>query len=79
MTAVNRKFSAPKSNDLAQWKKVQFLVEHGFLFQSVYETAGKNDQYKMPLKVSYPATIEEARDFVIKYKSQAAIKTQVEE
>jgi DNA-directed RNA polymerase subunit RPC12/RpoP len=79
MLAVNRKFSAPASHDISQWKKVQFLVEHGFLFHSVYETVNENGQYKKTVKVSYPATIDEARDFVIKYKAQAATKIQTEE
>src|SRR5690606_28712020 len=33
MFNVGRHFKAPKKSDSAQWKKVQFLIEHGFLFQ----------------------------------------------
>jgi hypothetical protein len=71
MVALNRKFSAPKSHDLSQWKKVQFLTEHGFLFQSVYEVHNENGEHKGHYKVSFPQTLEEAKEFVIKYKEQA--------
>jgi DNA-directed RNA polymerase subunit RPC12/RpoP len=67
---VSRKFSAPKSTDKSQWEKVRFLVKHGFIFQSVYEQ--KND--KGYYKVSYPKTLKEAHEFVIKYKDQAIEK-----
>lgn len=71
MVALNRKFSAPKSNDLPQWKKVQFLSENGFLFQSVYEVCNEKGEYKGHYKVSYPQTLEEAKEFVLKYREQA--------
>lgn len=71
MVSLNRKFSAPKSNDLAQWKKVQFLVSNGFLFQSVYEVKTENGDYAGHYKVSYPQTLEEAIEFVAKFKDQA--------
>jgi hypothetical protein len=65
MTRLSRKFSAPASNDLLQWKKIQFLVNHGFLFQSVYDKADGGSN------IRYPATLEEAKDFVIAFKMQA--------
>ena len=64
---LGRKFAAPRAADTEQWKKVQFLVEHGFLFQSVYEAS----EYGGKRNVSYPATLEEARAFVIAFKEQA--------
>lgn len=66
MEMLSRKFSAPKSKDILQWKKVQFLVEHGFRFYSVYvvtELGGKR-------AVKYPATLDEAKAFVQTFKSQ---------
>ena len=63
---LSRKFSAPRSSDLAQWKKVQFLVEQGFRFYSVYEplvTGGMQ-------RVRYPATLSEAREFVSLHRDQ---------
>lgn len=56
---LSRKFSAPKASDLEQWKKVEFLVAHGFVFQSIREPNG--------LSVSYPSTLADAKAFVAKY------------
>ena len=63
MVEVTRKFSAPKSSNYAQWEKVIFLVQHGFLFQSIY--AQKEDG--LYYKVNYPRTLKEAHEFVINY------------
>ena len=67
MVRLNRKFSTPAVTDTLQWKKVQFLVEHGFLFQSVYEATESGGRQK----TSYPATFEQAKEFVVTFKSQA--------
>lgn len=69
MEMLSRKFSAPKSADIAQWKKVQFLVEHGFRFYSVYrdvESGGKQS-------VRYPTTLAAAKDFVVVFREQAQL------
>lgn len=66
LTRLSRKFKAPKSSDLPQWEKVKFLVEHGFLFYSVYERIGVGE-----VRVPYPRTLEEAREFVKVNKRQA--------
>ena len=65
MTQLSRKFKAPKCSDAVQWKKVQFLVEHGFRFYTVYEQTehGVN-------RIAYPKTLEEAREFVKGHKRQ---------
>jgi hypothetical protein len=47
---LSRKFKAPPKGNIAQWEKVRFLVEHGFLFQSV--------------GAPYPRTLRAAREFV---------------
>ena len=60
MEMLSRKFSAPKSKDVAQWRKVQFLVEHGFRFQRVYQFSGDGGS----LSAQYPDTLEEAKVFV---------------
>lgn len=64
---LNRKFSAPAATDKAQWKKVEFLVQHGFVFQTVYETprGGKS--------LRYPATLDEAKSFVVAHAAQALL------
>ena len=67
MEMLSRKFSAPKSNDVAQWQKVKYLVEQGFRFYSVYQPTVGGGR----LAVRYPATLKEAEDFVKVFKSQA--------
>ena len=52
------KFKPPKSDDIKQWQKVQFLYEHGFWFQSVPNT-------------SYPETLQEAKEFVKQHAAWA--------
>lgn len=66
MVKLSRKFAPPALSDKAQWKKVQFLVEHGFL-QPVYEPSEGGGQQRAP----YPATLEEAMTFVVESKAQA--------
>ncbi|PKO67322.1 MAG: hypothetical protein CVU22_12365 [Betaproteobacteria bacterium HGW-Betaproteobacteria-16] len=68
LAKLSRKFSAPASSDKAQWEKVHFLVEHGFLFQSVFEPSESGGQQRVP----YPSTLEEARKFVVEFQAQAA-------
>jgi hypothetical protein len=64
---LSRRFSTPAAMDVLQWKKVQFLVAHGFLFQSVYEPTESGGQQR----TNYPATFEQAKEFVVTFKSQA--------
>jgi hypothetical protein len=64
---LSRKFSAPKAIDTEQWRKVEFLVAHGFLFQSVYEQSEGGGRHK----VAYPSTLIEAEAFVVEYRMQA--------
>ena len=60
-----RHFKAPKKNDQKQWKKISFLFEHGFRFQKI-RANGINES-----SIEYPKTLEEAKEFVIKYKDYA--------
>lgn len=66
-TTVNlgRHFKAPKKSDLAQWKKVEFLVKHGFVFQKIRLDPNSFDS------VPYPETLAAAKEFVVKYKKWA--------
>lgn len=64
---LGRNFKAPKRSDDSQWKKVEFLVEHGFRFQKIRIGPNHYDT------VAYPKTLEEAKEFVRNYK-QYAIK-----
>ncbi len=60
---LGRHFKPPKRSDEKQWRKVEYLVRAGFFFQHV-ENA---DTCQVP----YPETLEDAREFVVTYRSQA--------
>ena len=62
---LGRHFKPPKKKDTNQWEKVRFLVEHGFRFQKIRTGSGHQET------VPYPETLEEAREFVVKYKDYA--------
>jgi hypothetical protein len=64
--AVNlgRNFRAPAVDDLTQWRKVGFLVRHGFVFQTLYDP-------ETGTRIGYPRTLEAARSFVRKYRHLA--------
>lgn len=57
----------PKSAGVAQWEKVQFLVEHGFRFYPVYTRVESGVKYL----VRYPMTLAEAKNFVVAFREQA--------
>lgn len=63
MVALSRKFSAPKARDKKQWAKVRLLIEHGFLFQSVYKQQSPGVYYK----VSYPHSLRAAKEFILRH------------
>ena len=65
---LGRHFKPPKRRDAKQWDKVNFLFEHGFRFQKI-RIGGHHDT------VPYPKTLEEARDFVVRYKDYAVSDT----
>ena len=60
---LGRHFKPPKRTDQKQWRKVEYLVRAGFFFQHV--RSGDTGQ------VPYPETLEDARKFVVTYRSQA--------
>jgi hypothetical protein len=60
MERLSRKFSAPKSTDLMQWRKVQYLVEHGFRFHTAYVPVAPG----VSRSVDYPQTLQQAKAFV---------------
>ena len=60
---LDRKFKAPRKADRQQWAKVEYLVRHGFRFQSVYGPAGE--------AVAYPTRLHEAEAFVARYGQPA--------
>ena len=60
-----RHFKAPKKSDKKQWKKVKFLFDHGFRFHKI--RIGSRDKDTVP----YPETMEQAKEFVVKYRTYA--------
>lgn len=68
-TVLNHKFRAPKLHDKRGWDLAKYLVDHGFLFDHISDNG---------LYVQYPATMEEAEMFIIKYKRQAYVPTNVD-
>jgi len=64
---LGRKFHAPKMKEIAQWKKVQYLAEQGFLFQSVYKPSPFGGAQVVP----YPRTLKEVTAFAAAYRDQA--------
>ena len=65
MFHVGRHFKPPKKTNKAQWAKVEFLIKNGFLFQKI-RPESINDE-----SIPYPETLEEAKEFVVKYKKWA--------
>ena len=65
MINLGRHFKAPKKSNISQWKKVKYLVDHGFVFQKI--RVGNNTIESVP----YPKTLSEAKEFVVKYKEWA--------
>jgi len=62
---LGRHFKAPRKTNLAQWKKIEFLIEHGFFFQKI--RIDKNSYESVP----YPRTLAEAKVFVKRYEKFA--------
>ncbi|ATA53306.1 hypothetical protein CKY39_08860 [Variovorax boronicumulans] len=63
MVMLSRKFSAPRMSDVDQWCKVEYLVSHGFRFQSIREQPSG-------LLVQYPATLADAKLFVERHANR---------
>ena len=60
-----RHFKPPKKSNNSQWRKIRFLFDHGFRFQKI-----RVPRSSVP-SIPYPATLEEARDFVVRYADYA--------
>jgi len=65
---LGRHFKAPKKTNKKQWEKIRFLVENGFRFQKIHN--GSRHYETVP----YPETLEEAKEFVVKYKKYSIKK-----
>jgi hypothetical protein len=70
----NHKFRPPPKDDLKAWKVVSFLYEHGFTYQHIYKDLGLYNRYVSENMADYPMTLDQAKEFVVKYKGQARFK-----
>ena len=61
---LSRKFKTPKKNDHKEWAKIKYLIEHGFRFSGYVKVEQGSSQ-----KVKYPETMQQAYEFVDKYKN----------
>jgi hypothetical protein len=64
---VDVRIRTPRKSDDRQWKKVEFLFEHGFYFQKVYRELSPGTH----VRVRYPRDLAKARSFVVDFESQA--------
>lgn len=67
-TIFSHLFKPPKQTDIKKWKVVEFLKDHGFVYQRVYATYTKS---VLTGQAGYPETMEEAKKFIADYKKQA--------
>lgn len=67
VTVLSHLFQPPKQNDIKKWKVAEYLKEHGFIYQHIFEI---NPTDKTPYS-QYPETMSEAKEFVEKYSDQA--------
>ncbi len=71
MCLINHKFRPPKRSDIKQWKVVDFLLRHGFVYQHIQDRIEVIDRKTYSYYASYPTTMKEAEEFVETYKDQA--------
>jgi len=72
MTLVSHRFRPPKKTDDKKWEVVRYLVNHGFLYQHIYQKVIENSNGTKSYEnyVDYPENIKDSIDFVNKFKSQ---------
>ncbi|UFH36539.1 hypothetical protein [Flavobacterium acetivorans] len=75
MTLLPHRFKPPKKTEDKKWETVNFLIEHGFYYQHVYENVEvkKSGIIVYENYAKYPENIKDAKEFVEKYKDQARI------
>lgn len=71
-TILQQNFRPPSSDDIKRWRVVEFLKDNGFIYQHIYKDITKrNGIVSSANYVEYPTTMNEAKDFVLRYKEQA--------
>ena len=70
--SFTHRFKPPKKDDINAWKVVTFLYNHGFVYQHIYEDmSNSRDLDQNRDYVTYPSSITDAKEFVVKYGAQA--------
>ena len=76
--SYDQRFRPPKQSDLAAWKVISFLYEHGFVYQHIYNRANIDKEYgwgnnvnSRERQIEYPTNLTNAKEFVVRYKEQA--------
>jgi hypothetical protein len=65
---LNHKFRPPAKNEIKKWEVIEFLENNGFIFQHIFSVwMGKVNEGL----VEYPETMNDAKEFVVKYREQA--------
>jgi hypothetical protein len=67
MTRLSYHFRPPKKSDAARWRVVKFIVDNGFIYNTVYE-AIPDDNNGSTRAAIYPDNLRDAKEFVEKYK-----------
>jgi hypothetical protein len=65
LVVLSHHFRPPRKQATAKWKMVKYLVDQGFYYKHIYEHPWGG--CFMP----YPATMQEAKEFVHTYQAQA--------
>lgn len=69
--SMPHRFRPPKKTDIKKWEVVKFLIEHGFKYQHIYKDVSlKNGIVVYSNYAPYPDNLNEAKEFVEKYKEQ---------
>ena len=76
MIQLPHRFRPPKKNESDKWETVEFLIENGFSFQHIVErNTTPSHLNRIEQYAEYPENLRDAREFIIKYKSQAKTPT----
>ncbi len=62
MFILSHRFRPPKKGDIKKWETVKYLINNGFFYQHILD----NNCY-----TTYPENLQDAKEFVQKYKDQA--------
>lgn len=75
MIPLPHRFRSPKKTDEKRWQTVEFYIQNGFYYQHIHDGGEASNYYNRVTKyVEYPENLRDAKEFVIKYGSQARKK-----